>query len=105
LPRAGEALVSRAGVDAAAGRSAQPSLPAGRGAAAGLRCLERRHARAARRGARLAQALSSFAVMLYLKLSGSRLSRRAPPVSACGYIRNPTFGPIEPGKETSCARL
>src|ERR1700724_72677 len=50
-------------------------------------------------------AVSSFDLMMYLKLSASRQSSRVLPVSPCGYIRNATFGPIEPGNTTSCAKL
>src|SRR5215469_552171 len=41
----------------------------------------------------------------YLKLSGSRQSKRPSSVSACGYIRKPTGAPFEPGSATSCAKL
>src|SRR5688572_651887 len=51
------------------------------------------------------QAFISRAVMVYLKLSGSRLSRRSRPVSAWGYMRKPTAGPLEPGSFTSWASL
>ena len=47
----------------------------------------------------------SRAVIVYLKCSGSRLSRRAPPTSACGYIRNGSGFPVDPGSATSCASL
>src|SRR5882762_5017050 len=44
-------------------------------------------------------------VISYLKLSGSRLSRRPSVVSACGYMRKPTGAPFDPGKATSWAKL
>ena len=47
----------------------------------------------------------SRAVISYLKVSGSRLSSRPSSVSACGYMRNGTRGPREPGSTTSCAKL
>ena len=47
----------------------------------------------------------SLEVISYLKLSGSRLSSRPSEVSACGYIRKPTGGPLDPGRATSCAKL
>src|SRR3954462_15574359 len=47
--------------------------------------------------------LISRAVIVYLKLSGSRLSSLSLPVSACGYMRKPTAGPLEPGSRMSCA--
>src|SRR5918993_1382491 len=47
----------------------------------------------------------SRALMVYLKRSGSRLSRRLPPTSACGYIRNGSGFPFDPGSVTSCASL
>ena len=50
-------------------------------------------------------AVSSFAVIVYLKLSGSRQSRRTPAASPCGYIRKPSLGLVEPGSATSCAKL
>src|SRR5208282_804462 len=43
----------------------------------------------------------SFVVISYLKLSASRLSIRPSAVSACGYIKNPTGLPLDPGSETS----
>ncbi len=51
----------------------------------------------------LGQAPSSREVILYLKVSGSRLSLRPSPVSACGYMRNATASSLEPGSRTSCA--
>src|SRR6202030_3939055 len=49
--------------------------------------------------------VSSFDLMVYLKLSASRQSSRVLPVSPCGYIRNATFGPFEPGSTRSWAKL
>ena len=49
--------------------------------------------------------VSSFEVISYLKLSGSRQSRRPSAVSACGYMRKPTGVPVDPGSATSCAKL
>ena len=43
----------------------------------------------------------SLAVMVYLKLSGSRLSRRPLASSTWGYIRKPSSGPLELGNLTS----
>ena len=51
------------------------------------------------------QAVSSFDVIVYVKVSGSRQSRRPAAVSACGYIRNSSLGPLAPGRATSCATL
>src|SRR5262249_61387569 len=48
---------------------------------------------------------TSVDVISYLKWSGSRLSRRPWSVSACGYIRKPTGGDVDPGRATSCAKL
>src|SRR5207244_12873639 len=53
----------------------------------------------------LAHAFNSRAVIVYLKLSGSRLSRRSLPFSPCGYMRKPIDGPLEPGSLTSAASL
>jgi Carboxypeptidase regulatory-like domain len=47
----------------------------------------------------------SRACISYLKLSGSRASRRPCAVSACGYIKNPTGPLLAPGRATSCAKL
>src|SRR5882757_8678133 len=47
----------------------------------------------------------SVDVISYLKLSGSRLSRRPSAVSACGYMKNATGAPFDPGRATSCAKL
>ena len=47
----------------------------------------------------------SRACISYLKLSGSRASRRPCAVSACGYIKNPTGPLFAPGRATSCAKL
>src|SRR6266853_3131539 len=47
----------------------------------------------------------SVEVISYLKLSGSRLSSRPSAVSACGYIKNATGAPFDPGRATSCAKL
>src|SRR5262249_10574799 len=44
-------------------------------------------------------------VMLYLKLSGSRLSSRPLPVSPCGYMKKGSVPRVEPGSATSCAVL
>src|SRR2546422_3638489 len=41
----------------------------------------------------------------YLNASGSRLSIRPSAVSACGYIKNGSGSPREPGSATSCAKL
>src|SRR5258708_24955794 len=49
--------------------------------------------------------VTSLDVISYLKLSGSRLSRRPSIVSACGYMRKPTGTPFEPGRPTSWAKL
>src|SRR5207249_2986404 len=48
---------------------------------------------------------SARVVIVYLKVSGSRLSRRSPPVSACGYMRKPTLPACAFGSFTSCATL
>src|ERR1051326_7953849 len=53
----------------------------------------------------LAYALISRAVIVYLKLSGSRLSRRSLPYSPCGYMRKPTLPLAEPGSLMSAASL
>ena len=47
----------------------------------------------------------SLDVISYLKLSGSRLSRRPSVVSAYGYMRKLTGAPFDPGRATSCAKL
>src|SRR3979490_330462 len=44
-------------------------------------------------------------VISYLKLSGSRLWSRPSAVSACGYMKNATGAPFDPGRATSCAKL
>src|SRR5580698_3290196 len=44
-------------------------------------------------------------VISYLNPSGSRQSSRPSAVSACGYMKNPTGAPFEPGKATSWAKL
>ena len=49
----------------------------------------------------IAIAYISLAVMVYLKLSGSRLSRRPLASSTWGYIRKPSSGPLELGNLTS----
>ena len=51
------------------------------------------------------QPATSRAVILYLNVSGSRLSTRSPRDSACGYIRNATLVPFVPGSAMSCASL
>jgi len=61
---------------------------------------QQRHEQAARH-----QAFSSRAVMAYLKASGSSWSRRSPPVSPLGYIRQGSFGPRECGSARSCPVL
>src|SRR5258708_8379994 len=47
----------------------------------------------------------SLDVISYLKLSGSRLSRRPSVVSACGYMKKPTGAPLDPGRATSWAKF
>jgi hypothetical protein len=47
----------------------------------------------------------SVDVISYLKLAGSRQSSLPSLVSACGYMRNPTGAPFDPGRGTSCAKL
>src|SRR4030095_13146428 len=63
-----------------------------------------RGARPARRAPRPSRcpprghALISCVVIVYLKLSGSRLSRRPCAVSDCGYMKKPSFPPrVAPG--------
>src|SRR5437899_3557504 len=51
------------------------------------------------------QALNSFAVIVYLKLSGSRLSSRPCAVSACGYMKKVSLAPVELGRAKSFAVL
>ncbi len=48
---------------------------------------------------------TSLEVIVYSKLSGSRQSSRPAIVSACGYIRNSTAGPLAPGSIASRAKL
>ncbi len=50
-------------------------------------------------------AVTSDDLIVYLNASGSRQSSRAPAISACGYIRKPSFGPFEPGKAMSWPSL
>src|SRR5260370_15683551 len=56
-------------------------------------------------GGILAQAVSSRAVILYLKASGSSESTRPDLSTACGYIRNGSGASLLPGSFTSCASL
>ena len=50
-------------------------------------------------------AVVSFDVISYLKASASRLSSRPSAVSPCGYIKNGTGLPADPGSATSCPKL
>src|SRR5207248_175140 len=86
-----------------------PRNEAGRLGGAGLRG-QRRHQQE-RGGAREDAAphgdhpVIGRVVIVYLNESGSRLSRRSPAVSACGYMRKPTFPARAFGSVTSCATL
>src|SRR5260221_5770070 len=51
------------------------------------------------------QVFNSFAVIVYLKLSGSRLSSRPCAVSACGYMKKVSLAPFELGRAKSFAVL
>src|SRR5438445_3210695 len=72
----------------------------------------REHLAVARRGKTVGvrkmqdrQVFNSFAVIVYLKLSGSRLSSRPCAVSACGYMKKVSLPPFELGRAKSFAVL